>query len=580
MLPQKNIKLEFNVPIKMRDGTILYADIYRPDTKGQFPAILTRTPYDKEMSFTMMGEGYMNPRRIAKAGYAVVIQDCRGTGVSEGIYYPHITEQQDGYDTVESLASQPWCNGVVGMYGVSYLGFTQWAAAATQPPHLKAICPGEYPAFVRGAPFFIGGIHNLRTLLRWCLTLSGRAIAMSKLPPKKLKPLRERLEHIMNTIDKQCYFLPWKDMPAVKLMEELGLPTFFSDNIKYMEDDSYWDRLCSPTPIEKITIPALHISGWYDITPGYVLSNYVEMCKRSGNELARKNQKIIIGPWTHGNIMLSTAGELDFGSYSTGVAADVTGLHIQWFNHWLKNIDNGITEEPPVRIFVMGDNIWRNEDEWPLARTKYTNYYFHNSGRANSRSGDGFLSTQPPGEEETDVYLYDPRNPVPSMDVVNGDGARDQSDIEERPDVLVYTSAPMEKSVEVTGPIVVKLYAASSAVDTDFTGKLVDVWPNGKAYNLCEGIIRARYRASVTKAKLIQPSRVYEFSLDLGATSNVFKAGHSIRVEISSSNFPKWDRNLNTGHPIGQDAEIKVALQTVFHNRKYPSCIVLPVIPR
>jgi hypothetical protein len=579
MLLQDHVKIEFNIPVRMRDGTILYADIYRPDTRGKFPAVLTRLPYDKGVLFDAQGPGFMNPRKIARAGYAVVIQDCRGTGVSEGEYYPHVAEPQDGYDTVEWLAAQPWCNGMVGMYGVSYLGFTQWAAAVTQPPHLKAICPGEYPAVVRGAPFFIGGVHSLHTLLNWCLMMSARAISNSQLPPEKLQPLRERLARLLDTVDEQCYFLPWKDIPAVKLVEELGLPPFFSDNVKYMDDDSYWERLCSPAPIEKVTVPAFHLSGWYDITPGHVLSNYVAMRKRGGSELARKNQKILIGPWVHGNAMFSTAGELDFGSHSTGMAIDVTGMHVRWFDRWLKNLDNGIMDEPPVRIFVMGDNVWRAENEWPLARTKFTDYYFHSGGRANTRSGDGSLSTRAPDEEETDLYLYDPRNPVPAKVGLGHDGARDQGDVEDRPDVLVYTSAPLENNLEVTGPIGVKLCVSSSAVDTDFTGKLVDVWPDGKAYNLAEGIVRARYHESVSRARLIEPGKVYEYSIDLGATSNVFKTGHRIRVEISSSNFPKYDRNLNTGHPIGQDAEIKIAVQTVYHSRGYPSRILLPVIP-
>jgi putative CocE/NonD family hydrolase len=373
--------------------------------------------------------------------------------------------------------------------------------------------------------------------------------------------------------------LPWKDIPAVKLVEELGLPTFFSDNVKYMEDDNYWGRLCSPVPIGKVTVPAFHLTGWYDITPGEVFSNYVAMRKKAGTEPARRNQKILAGPWVHGHAMFSTAGELDFGSPSSGLAANVTGMHIRWFDYWLKGIDNGITDEPPVRIFVMGANVWRDENEWPLARTRYTDYYFHSGGRANSRSGDGFLSPQPPDEEEADMYLYDPRNPVPSKVGPGSDGARDRRDMEERPDVLVYTSAPMEKNLEITGHIAVKLCASSSAVDTDFTAKLVDVWPDGKAYNLGEGIVRARYRESVSHARLIEPGKVYEYSLDLGATSIAFLKGHRIRVEISSSDFPKWDRNLNTGHPIGQDAEIKVAVQTVFHNQEHASRIVLPVIP-
>jgi hypothetical protein len=275
---------------------------------------------------------------------------------------------------------------------------------------------------------------------------------------------------------------------------------------------------------------------------------------------------------------------LDLGIASAGASIDLTGMHIRWFDYWLKGIANGIMDEPPIRIFVMGDNVWRNEKEWPLARTKYTKYYFHSDGKANSRFGNGVLSPKISANEETDVYLYDPRNPVPYK--WGGSGisptfvVQDQEEVEKRADVLVYTSEPLKNDLEVTGPIEAKLWASSSAVDTDFTTKLVDVYPNGKAYNLVEGIVRARHRQSVAKPKLIEPGKIYEYSIKLKPTSNVFKTGHRIRVQISSSNFPKWDRNLNTGHPIGQDAEIMVAMQTIYHDKQYPSHIVLPVIPR
>jgi len=242
-------------------------------------------------------------------------------------------------------------------------------------------------------------------------------------------------------------------------------------------------------------------------------------------------------------------------------------------------------EEPPVRIFVMGDNVWRDENEWPLARTKYTPYYFHSEGQANTRSGDGVLSTEAPGGETADNYLYDPRNPVPTQAgmgraIEHVFEAHDQGVVEDRTDVLVYTTPVLKSDVEVTGPVVIKLFAASSAVDTDFTGKLVDVWPDGKVYNIVDGIVRARYRNSVSSPELIQPDRIYEYTIDLRYTSIVFKAGHRIRVEISSSNFARWDRNLNTGGRIGQDAGIKVALQTIYHEMKSPSHILLPIIPK
>jgi putative CocE/NonD family hydrolase len=303
------------------------------------------------------------------------------------------------------------------------------------------------------------------------------------------------------------------------------------------------------------------------------------MKARGGSDLARKNQKLLIGPWIHELELQNIIGELDFGKASSGDFIDVTGMHIRWFDYWLKGIDNGVMDEPPVRIFIMGDNVWRDENEWPLARTRYTKYYFHSGGQSNSSFGNGVLNTGLPNEEQPDVYLYDPRNPV-STNPPGQQWLFDQQDLEKRADILVYTSAPLETNLEVTGPIQIKLWAASSAVDTDFTGKLVDVWPNGKAYNLVDGIIRARYRLSVSEPKLIEPGRVYEYTINLGNTSNLFKVGHKIRVEISSSNFPRYDRNLNTGHPIGQDAEINMALQTIYHDRKYPSYIVLPIIPR
>jgi putative CocE/NonD family hydrolase len=580
MLAQESIKLDINVPARMREGTVLYADVYRPDTEEKYPAVLTRLPYDKSVFFAKR-PGYFNPQRMARAGYAVVAQDVRGTGASEGEYYPIRFEAEDGYDTVEWIAAQPWCDGNVGMYGFSYMGFTQWAAAMTQPPHLKAICPAQTMPDVRGS-ICGGGVFRLWRMLMWQLLAAGtNRLLRSKLPPEELAPVAERFFYMWDNLDEGYRFLPLKDVPGLK---ELGLFRVYSDWLTHIDDDDYWGQFFGLSDYQKITVPCFHLSGWYDdddMLRG-VLNSYKE---RGGSELARKHHKLLIGPWVHGEDLLSIVGDLNTGMASTGDVVDVTGMHIRWFDYWLKGIDNGIMDEPPVRIFTMGDNVWRDENEWPLARTHYTNYYFHSGGHAHSRSGDGVLSTESPDEEQADIYLYDPRNPVPTKGGVqrhisNEFGVQDQQEVENRSDVLAYTSAPLETDLEVTGPIEIKLWASSSAVDTDFTGKLVDVWPNGKAYNLVDGIVRARYRESVSEAKLIVPGKVYEYSIDLNATSIVFKAGHRIRVDISSSNFPLRDRNLNTGHPVGQDAEIKVAVQTIYHDRPYPSHIVLPVIPR
>lgn len=578
MLPQESIKLDINVPARMRDGVTLYADVYRPETDGRYPAILTRLPYGKGSG---MVSGYMNPLRFARAGYAVVIQDIRGTGASEGEFYPRIAEMNDGYDSVEWLAAQPWCDGNVGMYGMSHLGFTQWAAAVTQPPHLKTICPMATQAGAR--PYNYGALR-LNHLMSWASIFPLSELARRKLPPEKARSLRDRFIYLKDNLEEHYWFLPLKDVPFVKIAEEMGIsPFFYSDYLTHHDNEEFWRQSCSPAPLEQVVIPAFHICGWYDLLAGDVLASYMGMKEHGGSELARNNQKVIIGPWIHSTELPGIAGEIDFGLAATGSVIDVTGMHLRWFDYWLKGVRNGIMDEPRVRIFVMGKNVWRGENEWPLARTAYTKYYFHSGGRANSRNGDGTLSTAPAGGEPVDSYLYDPRHPAPTKPGRTGSaiimGAYDQQETEKRDDILVYTSEALEADLEITGPIAVKLYAASSATDTDFTGKLVDVYPDGRAYNLVDGIIRARYRHSEWKAELIQPGKIYAYSLDLGAISNVFRAGHRIRVEISSSSFPKWERNLNTGHAFGQDAAIEVAWQKIHHDRQYPSHILLPVIP-
>ena len=578
MLNTESIKLEINVPMKMRDGTILYADICRPDKPGKYPAVLTRIPYNKNLMFPTRS-GYMNPYRYARAGYATVIQDVRGSGSSEGDAYFWCQEYDDGYDSVEWVAAQPWCDGNVGMYGFSYFGHTQFAAAVIQPPHLKAICPGFTVTVPRYFVYSLrGDKFKLRIELPWCLGISSLGLLRSKAAPEEIGALADKLTYLTDNIEEQFRFLPLKDAPAAKMVDELGMVPLYSDLLAHKDDDEYWKQICDLSPLDKITVPAFHFSGWYDVdlTPA-VINSYLGIKENGGSELARRNQKLLIGPWVHTAAMLNKVGELDFGMSASGAVVDIAGMHIRWFDCWLKGMNNGVKEDPPVRIFVMGDNVWRNENEWPLARTKYTKYYFHSGGQANSRFGNGFLNTGLPADEPFDSYIYDPRNPVPTHEM--GMGAYNQQEVESRADVLVYTSEPLKADVEVTGPVEVKLLAASSAVDTDFTGKLVDVWPDGKAYNVAEGIIRACYRESGVVMKPITPGKVYAYSISLGATSNVFKVGHRIRVEISSSNFPKWDRNLNTGHALGQDAEIQLAMQTVYHHNQFPSHIVLPIIP-
>jgi putative CocE/NonD family hydrolase len=581
MLQQESLNVKINVPVKMRDGTTLYADVCRPDTEKKYPAILVRSPYVKNLA-----SPNMETLRMARAGYALVIQDCRGTGASEGEYHQFLNDAEDGFDTVEWVAAQPWCDGNVGMYGLSYLGATQMLAAIMHPPHLKAICPAQVSHSLRGMPMWENGVFLLQLSLMWLNSMIANELARSDLPPEKLKSLRKRAFHIATHPEESYRSLPLINAPPNEIARDLRLGSVYSDWLTHLEDDDFWKRFHNPVPLEKIAIPALHLGGWYHhVITSSVLANYQGITQKGASELARKNQKLLVGPWVSVGGP-SVVGELDYGPSASGNAIDLTGIHLRWFDYWLKGIDNGIMAEPPVRIFVMGDNLWREENEWPLARTRYTNYYLHSAGHANSRCGDGTLSAAPPAAEEPDIYLYDPRNPVPTQPVLGSTfmltifEPHDQQNTENRPDILVYTTPVLETDIEVTGPVAVKLYASSSAIDTDFCSKLVDVWPDGKAYNVVDGITRARYRNSISKPELIKPDKVYEYTIDMRYTSIVFKAGHRIRVEIYSSNFPRWDRNLNTGHPIGQDAEIKVALQSILHNQQYASHIVLPVIPR
>jgi putative CocE/NonD family hydrolase len=459
---------------------------------------------------------------------------------------------------VEWAAHQPWADGKVGMFGGSYVGYTQWAAAVTQPPSLKTIVPlvtfrDPYDIFYTGGACSIGVAVSWflmagaqMALLRWQGDEQEKADAMARLiDMADGMARRETFGH-----------LPLADMP---LIGRQGIVTYLSDMLSHPVQDDFWSRNhCGYTQMQ---IPALHIGGWYDIFARNTMQDF-SLVRAHGSEMARANQRVFMGPWLHGPLE-SLVGDVDFGMQASSALVLPDDLQLRWFDYWLKGIDNGIMAEPPVRLFVMGDNCWRNENEWPLARTQYTPFYLHSGGAANSMHGDGSLSAEKPSDEPVDTFVYDPRHPVPTRGgalccspSALPPGAYDQREIEARPDVLVYSSAPLERDVEVTGPIVVRLWAATSAPDTDFTAKLVDVGPCGYARNVQDGIVRARCRQSPTQVQAITPGQVYEYSIDLSVTSNVFKAGHRIRVEIASSNFPRFDRNPNTGHPIGQDAEM------------------------
>ena len=573
----KKIVIEKDLLIPMRDGTVLKGDLYRPDGPERLPVLLNRTPYGK--SGPMLRQA-MDPVRAALNDYNVLIQDCRGRYTSQGTWTCFTSETQDGYDTVEWAARQAWADGKVGTWGSSYMGVTQWLAATQTPPSLKAMAPGLTASNYHDGWTYQGGAFCLGFNLSW---------AMTALAPNGLMRARQdnpaastELGQVIGGIDEMR---KWLDVIALKDLPifRIGAPYFF-DWLEYPAYDDYWRKIDIETFHDRINVPAFNIGGWYDIFLGGTLRNFIGMGARGATPQARAGQQLLVGPWPHGLPRANMAGEVDFGYRAAPLSIDQDRMVLNFFDRWLKGIQRA--QGAAVQLFVMGPNRWRDEKEWPLARTDWQRYYLHSSGRANTAAGDGALATDAPDREPPDSFVYNPLDPTPTRGgglccypaVVPG-GAFDQTAIESRSDVLVYSTQPLREDLEVTGPITLTLYASSSAPDTDFTAKLVDVEPDGYARNLTDGIIRARYRESRSDARLLNPGEVYEYTIDLGATCNVFKAGHRLRLEIGSSNFPRFDRNPNTGHDLFADAETRPALQTVMHRAGYASYLTLPVIP-
>jgi hypothetical protein len=370
-------------------------------------------------------------------------------------------------------------------------------------------------------------------------------------------------------------------LPLITALDDVADVPWYKDIIRHSSYDDFWKRYGLRDKYQEVETPAYFITGWYDALLHEGFKQFAGWRSQARSPETRRVTRLMVGPWLHGTIGSSSRiGDVSFGPHAE---VDIVGEHIRWYDRRLRGLDNGIDDEHPIHIFVMGENVWRGESEWPLARTRYTDYYIHGSSRSNSIYGDGVLSKDPFGDSPPDHYDYDPTNPVPTMGGpmmhAQYGGAQDRRPIERRDDILVYTSEPLESDMEITGPVTMTLYASSTAPDTDFTATLVDVHPDGRAINICEGLRRARFRDSIEEPTLIEPGTVYQYQIDLWETSNVFKMGHRLRVEVSSSNFPRFDRNLNTSHQPGMDAEIQVARQTVYQDSRHPSRITLPVIP-
>ena len=551
---------EQNVPAKMRDGAVLRADIYRPRAEGKFPVLLVRTPYDKreEAQFANLA---------AARGYVVIAQDVRGRYASEGEWYPFKHESQDGYDTVEWAAALPYSNGKVGMYGGSYVGATQMLAAIASPPHLAGIQPVVTASNYHENWTYQGGAFEQWFDQSWTTILAENTL--------------DRRVARNSSARRWMMKLPLTEYPLLDLGAAQGLADYYLDWLAHPNYDDYWKQWAIEENFARIQVPALHVAAWYDIFQDGTLRNYLGIKAHGGSEAARNGQRLMVVVGGHAGAG-PVIGDVDFGKES---AFDDYDTVLRWYDFLLKGIDNGIGSEKPVKLFVMGKNTWREESAWPLERAQEVRYYLHAAKRANSLSGDGALSTALPAEEPADKYVYDPADPVPTRGgplccdaAGEPPGAFDQRPAENREDVLVYTTPAFEQDTEVTGPMRLELYASSSAVDTDFTGKLVDVSPDGYARNLTEGILRARYRGSREKPELMNPGQVYKLTISLWSTSNVFLAGHRLRLEVSSSNFPRFDRNLNTGEAQGNSASFMKATNTVYHDRAHPSALVLPVV--
>ena len=463
------------------------------------------------------------------------------------------------------LQTQSWSNGSIGTFGGSYVAATQWQAALMHNPHVKAMFPYVGASDIFNSWIYNNGASALSFNVMWgAVSISAQAGQNIEKEP----------------IDWQEVF---KILPVSSIPDSIGRNVpWYKDWVKNNIYNDYWKRWNIEEKYSEIDIPAFNMGGWYDVFLEGTLNNFIGMRSQGKSEKTRKSQKLVVGPWYHTDPATTKLGQVEFGP---DAGMDMNDLMLQWFDCLLKGTDKTLLEQPPVKIFVMGKNEWRYEDEWPLKRTKYTNFYLHSKYGANSLSGDGSLDQILPDDEQPDTFEYDPADPVPTVGGNNccvpslvTEGPYDQRAVEMRNDVLVFTTEELKSDMEVTGPITVKLYASTLAVNTDFTAKLTDVHPGGKSINISNGILRTIYRNSLEKIEWTEPGKIYEYTIKLRPTSNVFLAGHRIRLEISSSNFPRYDRNLNT-KTINDGTEMITAIQDIYHNTQYPSFIVLPIIP-
>jgi putative CocE/NonD family hydrolase len=577
----EEITVRHNVPAAMRDGTTLMSNVYSPASGGSYPVLLTRLPYGKDLAADTT---YFDPMKAARRGYIVVVQDVRGRYASEGRFTPFVREFEDGYDSVEWAANLPGSNGDVGMFGLSYFGKTQWHAAVMQPPSLRSLAPGQTWGNHLNGVQRRGGVGELGLMQYWAQGALALEILFRRHRGEP-EEIEEKLPEIVGSIDILLAGGGYEALPLAELPDPHDLTPFVRGGFARGVDHEDWDYLNIDGNYERVDAPTFHIGGWYDCFIGDTLRQHEAMRERA-KAAGMRPPRLLVGPWTHGSFG-STVGDLDFGVGSSGLflnyRGDLTDAHLRWFDATLKGDEGALEETPPVEVFVMGENRWRGYEEWPVPGSYQERWNLHGGGR---------LSREGPEQSDPDEYDYDPGDPVPTVGgailiaPIHRPGARDQREIADRPDLLLYTSEVLQRDYTVLGSVHATLFAASSAPDTDFVVRLVDVHTDGRAIVVTDGVIRASARESYpapgvirpVKPSPIKPGRVYEYAIDLWATGITFKAGHRIRVEVTSSSFPRWERNPNTGESSLDSARTEVARQRIFHDPEHPSHVTLTVV--
>ncbi|MCD9197907.1 CocE/NonD family hydrolase [Aeromicrobium wangtongii] len=573
----------------MRDGVRLATEVWLPREEGRFPTLIHRTPYDRRLLINFSEPLTPSIFRLLDAGYAVIHQDLRGTGDSEGEFVPSLNDRTDGPDTIDWVTRQDWSDGSTGMFGSSFDGFVQWDAAYEGAEGLRAIAPVTSSADrYKGGWYSAGGGFSLNTAHMWTAAQTAALVARSltSAPDAERPALEARVENLVSEVaepKESLESMPWRDAPA---FQESPWWAAWAD---HPARDDYWQNHGAADRIDQIQVPALIITGWYDLFCNVDLGAFQRLRESGASEDVRGGSRLVVGPWHHGY----TEGRYPDRSFThRGDASmmDLSTTFVAFYDRWLREKKDSLDGVAPVKLFVMGINEWRDELSWPLPDTKYVDYFLSSTSGARSVNGDGKLSSADPAADGIDMFVCDPQDPVLTRGgrslFHSGEyqptGPANQAEIEQRGDVLCYSTSPLDDPIEVTGAVEIRLHVQTSARDTDFHAKLVDVYPDGRAILLTEGMLRLRYRDSLESPSLATPGETYEITVEVGCTSNVFLPGHQIRVEIAGSNFPRYDRNTNTGGHIAAEsaAEAIVADNSVLHGPSHPSRLVLPIIDR